>query len=532
MIRRAVQQGIRARYSLAGVQVTPRRTIDTAAASTLYMEQLDGEWNTAKPFAEIPGPTRWQLWRGFQKGGEFHDLDMAQLMDLYQSRFGDLCRVPGLFGMPTTVFTFKVENFERVYRTEGQWPVRGGADPVLHYRANRKDGFFKDCVGLFSNGPEWGRLRSAANPVLMQHRNADLYLEPMQRVNTQFVDRIRAIRDKESEEVPGNFLDTINTLTFESVAVVALDRELGLLRDSDQRPEAQELFRNIKIFLLSLFELGIKPSVYKYISTPTYRKFSKASDVIFDTCSMYVNEAVARIESQTAAERVGRRSVLEQLLQINRKFAVVMAMDMLMGGVDTATSALTGILLSLAKNPQQQQKLREEIVSKLPQPDRQFTLAEMKSLPYLRACIKEAMRMYPVTFGNVRSAGTDVVLDGYRIPQGTHLLMLSTNLLHDERFYPRPKEYLPERWVRPQGDDSTDSLLRNNLNPFVYLPFSFGPRMCVGKRIVDLEMELTVANLVRNFHIEFNYPTENAFTRAFINMPNIPLRFKFTDVKY
>ncbi|XP_022216791.1 probable cytochrome P450 12c1, mitochondrial [Drosophila obscura] len=534
MIRQAVHQGIRRRFSLAGVKVAPSKTIDAAAASSSYMEQLEGEWNTAKPFEEIPGPTRWQLWRGFQKGGEFHHLDMAELMELYQTRFGDMCRVPGLFGMPTTVFTFKVENFERIYRTEGQWPVRGGADPVLHYRANRKDGFFKDCVGLFSNGPEWGRLRSAANPVLMQHRNVDLYLEPMQRVNTQFIDRIRAIRDKESQEMPGDFLDTINTLTFESVAVIALDRELGLLRAAsiEQRPEAKELFRNIKIFLQSFFELGMKPSVYKYISTPTYRRFSQASDVIFDTCSMYVNEAVARIDGQSAAERLGRRSILEQLLQINRKFAVVMAMDMLMGAVDTTSSALTGILLSLAKNPQQQQKLREEIVSMLSQPDRQFTQSEMKSLPYLRACIKESMRMFPVTFGNLRSAGTDVVLDGYRIPQGTNLLMLSTNMMRDERFYPRPNEFLPERWIRPQGDDSTESLLRNNLNPFAYLPFGFGPRMCVGKRIVDLEMELTVANLVRNFHIEFNYPTEKAFNRSFLNMPIIPLRFKFTDVKY
>ncbi|XP_017139100.1 probable cytochrome P450 12c1, mitochondrial [Drosophila miranda] len=533
MIRRAVvHQGIRAMSSLAGVQVISKKNLDPAASSSSYMEQLEGEWNTAKPFEEIPGPTRWQLWRGFQKGGEFHHLDMAELMDLYRSRFGDMVRVPGLFGMPTTVFTFKVENFERIYRTEGQWPVRGGADPVLHYRANRKDGFFKDCVGLSSNGPEWGRLRSAANPVLMQHRNANLYLEPMQRVNNQFIDRIRATRDKESLEMPGDFLDTINTLTFESVAVVALDRELGLLRDSDQKPEAKELFRNIKIFLQSFFDLGIKPSVYKYISTPTYRRFSQASDAIFDTCSMYVNEAVARIDGQSAAKREGRRSILEQLLQINRKFAVVMAMDLLFGAVDTTTSALAGVLLSLAKNPKQQQMLREEIVSMLPQPDRQFTLAEMKSLPYLRACIKESMRMFPVTFGNIRSAGTNVVLDGYRIPQGTNLLMLSSNMLRDERFYPRPNEFLPERWARPQDDDSAESPLRNNLNPFVYLPFGFGPRMCVGKRIVDLEMELTVANLVRNFHIEFNYPIENAFKRSFLNMPNIPLRFKFTDVKY
>jgi len=74
---------------------------------------------------------------------------MDDVMRLYKKQFGDICLIPGLFGMPSTVFTFNVETFEKVYRTEGQWPVRGGAEPVIHYRNKRKDEFFKNCMGLF-----------------------------------------------------------------------------------------------------------------------------------------------------------------------------------------------------------------------------------------------------------------------------------------------------------------------------------------------------------------------------------------------
>lgn len=92
-------------------------------------------------------------------------------------------------------------------------------------------------------------MRSIANPVLMQHRNAASYLQPMQRVNQQFIQRIREIRDTETQEVPGTFLKEINHLTFESIAVVALDRELGIIRNPEKSPQAQKLFNSLENFM-------------------------------------------------------------------------------------------------------------------------------------------------------------------------------------------------------------------------------------------------------------------------------------------
>lgn len=140
MLRLTVKHGLRANSQLAAT-----RNPDASS----YVQQLESEWEGAKPFTELPGPTRWQLFRGFQKGGEYHQLGMDDVMRLYKKQFGDICLIPGLFGMPSTVFTFNVETFEKVYRTEGQWPVRGGAEPVIHYRNKRKDEFFKNCMGLF-----------------------------------------------------------------------------------------------------------------------------------------------------------------------------------------------------------------------------------------------------------------------------------------------------------------------------------------------------------------------------------------------
>ena len=194
---------------------------------------------------------------------------------------------------------------------------------------------------------------------------------------------------------------------------------------------------------------------------------------------------------------------------------------------------MAGLLLCLAKNPSKQAKLREEVLKLLPQKDSEFQEESLKHIPYLRACIKESLRLYPITLGMAREVANDVVLSGYRVPKGTDVSLMPFSLIDSEEYFPRPKEFLPERWLRTdkqQQNAECPASLRNN-SPFVYLPFGFGPRSCIGRRIVEMELELGIARIIRNFHVEYNYSTENAFKRLLINVPNIPLTFKFTEVE-
>lgn len=316
-------------------------------------------------------------------------------------------------------------------------------------------------------------------------------------------------------------------MSFESIAVVALDKEMGLIRNSSSNPEAKELFENLQDFTKAFYDLGVKPSIYKYIKTPTYKRFEKSMDTIFDICHKYTNEALQRLDKQNNETSEGN-SVLEKLLKIDKKIAMIMAIDMLFGGVEVTSSVLSAVILCLAINPEKQEKLRQEILTTIGKSEK-FSLENTKNLPYLRACIKEALRLYPVVFGNSRTTGMDLGLSGYQIPENTNVLLASNLLLQNESSFPKPKEYIPERWLRSNNFED-DKMSAKNISPFTFLPFGFGPRSCVGKRIVDLEMEITMANLVRNFEIEFNYPSENAFKSYFVNMPVVPLKFKFSDL--
>lgn len=72
----------------------------------------------------------------------------------------------------------------------------------------------------------------------------------------------------------------------------------------------------------------------------------------------------------------------------------------------------------LAQNPDKQHKLREEVLKYLPSKTSQFTSESLNNMPYMRAVLKEALRISPVIAGNARKTGRDVVLNGYQVPEG------------------------------------------------------------------------------------------------------------------
>lgn len=75
-------------------------------------------------------------------------------------------------------------------------------------------------------------------------------------------------------------------------------------------------------------------------------------------------------------------------------------------------------MLQLCQNQDKQQKLYEELKKVLPEKNSPMTPATLENLPFLRACIKETLRMYPVVLGNGRSLQSDAVICGYHVPKG------------------------------------------------------------------------------------------------------------------
>ncbi|XP_032596215.2 probable cytochrome P450 12a4, mitochondrial [Drosophila grimshawi] len=498
----------------------------------------DVEWQQARPLEDMPTVNPLALtFKMLIPGGKYKNLDLEGLVLAMRKDYGDIHLLSGIFGSEPIVGTYNPKDFEVVFRNEGIWPNRPGNDTMKFHREKHRRDFFQGVEGLIpSQGKAWGDFRSIVNPVLMQPKNVRLYYKKMSQVNCEFVERIKAIRDPNSLEMPDNFIDYIQRWTLESISVVALDKQLGLLKERRLDENAKLLFKSLDEFFEYAAVLEMQASPWRYIQTPMLKKLMNAFDNIQKVTLAYVDEALERLDKEQKQGTVrpeNERSVLEKLLRIDQKVAVVMAMDMLMAGVDTTASTFSSLMLSLATNPDKQEKLREEVMRVLPNKDSEFTEASMKNVPYLRACLKESQRLQPLVVGHGRKISRDCVLSGYRVPAGTFISMIPLNSLASEQYFPRASEYLPERWIR--NDAGSDAKCPANplktTNPFVFLPFGFGPRMCVGKRIVEMELELGIARIIRNFKVEFNHSTENAFRTVLLKKPRIPLKFKFTDLE-
>jgi cytochrome P450 family 49 subfamily A len=82
--------------------------------------------------------------------------------------------------------------------------------------------------------------------------------------------------------------------------------------------------------------------------------------------------------------------------------------------------AASSTMYQLSQNEDKQEKLFAELQRALSKKDSKITASTLEQLPYLKACIKETLRMYPVVLGNGRSLQSDAVIAGYNVPKGVN----------------------------------------------------------------------------------------------------------------
>ncbi|KAH9320713.1 hypothetical protein KI387_015352, partial [Taxus chinensis] len=166
-------------------------------------------------------------------------------------------------------------------------------------------------------------------------------------------------------------------------------------------------------------------------------------------------------------------------------------MGLLTGGQDTTASALATILKHLSLSPHLLQRLRKECekLRDSKEVGEPLTWSELKSVGYLHNVISEGLRMVAPINGGFKKAKVDVVYGGYTIPKGwkVHYSVRQTN--NKEEYFPSPERFDPDRF-------------NERHEPFSFIPFGQGNRMCPGNEFARLEMELFLYHLVLRYDWE------------------------------
>ncbi|RYP61516.1 hypothetical protein DL770_009770 [Monosporascus sp. CRB-9-2] len=169
------------------------------------------------------------------------------------------------------------------------------------------------------------------------------------------------------------------------------------------------------------------------------------------------------------------------------------ASDFVLAGSETTATCLSCIVFYLLSDGEILAKLTREIRSHFSQYS-DINGLSTQSLPYLRAVILEALRIYPplpVSLPRVVPEGGDTV-DGHHIPEGTIVSTNPTAAGLDPANFERPLEFRPERW---QGKNDTDNLDAAQ-------PFSLGPRGCIGRHLGWMELRTTLSKLFWVYDLE------------------------------
>ena len=160
-------------------------------------------------------------------------------------------------------------------------------------------------------------------------------------------------------------------------------------------------------------------------------------------------------------------------------------------GHDTTTSGISWTLYCLAKYPEHQEKIREEVRNVLMGRE-WLDYDDLKELKYTQWCIKEAMRLYPPVVEIFRVLSKDTELDGIIIPKGTRVSVNMPALHRHPEIWDNPDEYNPLRF-HPSSADGRD--------PYAYFPFAAGHRNCIGQHFALNEERVVIATIVNRFHI-------------------------------
>ena len=172
----------------------------------------------------------------------------------------------------------------------------------------------------------------------------------------------------------------------------------------------------------------------------------------------------------------------------------------------------------MARNPEKQEKLRQEILSF---GNEDMTAQDIGQMRYFRACLQESFRMNPTIANMIRVLPNDTVIRGYNIPAGTMVTWFNSVIGNDPNLFPEPDKYIPERWI--------DN--KHEINPFAIRNFSHGPRMCIGKRFAELEIQLGICKLLKNFRLEWAAEYELDPITELVNCPDKPMTIRFVDIQ-
>ncbi|XP_027118779.1 tabersonine/lochnericine 19-hydroxylase-like [Coffea arabica] len=360
---------------------------------------------------------------------------------------------------------------------------------------------FKD-IAFASYGEYWRQVKCICVLQLLSHKRVQSFRSIREEEIALLLETIR-------ESCASSSVIRINkilaTLTNNIVSRVATGKRYS---GEESGSRFQELFGEFTM-LLGVFNVGDYIPWLAWINNINglEAKVKKVAKDFDEYLEKLLEEGVKKQDkrgNKNGGDEKQQQNLVDVLLEIQGTDATNFAferdslkaiiMDMFVGGTDTTSSLLEWALSELLRNTNAMQQLQKEV--------RQFLGSksciqedDLENLHYLKAVIKEALRLHPpVPLLLPRESSQAVKLMGYDIAAGTQVIINAWAIGRDPKLWEAAEEFRPERFL----NSSLDIKGQN----FEYIPFGSGRRSCPGSAFSMVTAELALANLMCNFDFQ------------------------------
>ncbi|PNY09400.1 carotene epsilon-monooxygenase chloroplastic-like [Trifolium pratense] len=256
---------------------------------------------------------------------------------------------------------------------------------------------------------------------------------------------------------------------------------------------------------------------------PYWKAIKKTVEDLITKCKEIVESEGERIDADEYVNDADP-SILRFLLASREEVSSVQLRDdllsMLVAGHETTGSVLTWTLYLLSKDSSALSKAQEEVDSVLQ--GRRPSYEDIKDLKFLNRCIIESLRLYPHPPVLIRRSQVPDELPGdYKINAGQDIMISVYNIHHSSKVWDRAEEFLPDRF------DLNGPVPNETNTDFRFIPFSGGPRKCVGDQFALLEATVALAVFLQHMNFEL-VPDQNISmtTGATIHTTNVRPQFE------
>ncbi|KAM7406842.1 hypothetical protein PAMA_002851 [Pampus argenteus] len=483
------------------------------AAST---STVMGDNTKLKSMEDLGGPgfmttLYWLFVKGYFKTTQQMQIEHSKIYGpLWVSKYGPL----------VVVNVASAELIEQVLRQEGRHPVRTDMPHWRSYRELRNQAHGP----LTEMGAKWQRIRSILNPRMLKPKHVSSYTNTINEVVTDFIDRVAWLRQTSGRGVMVNDLTKeLYKFAFEGICSVLFETRMGCMNEMIPEETQKFIFSVGEMFRLSSIIVLFPKSVWPY--TPFWKQFVAAWDHLFKVAEVLVQKKMEEIQEKVHLDQNVEGAYLTHLLlsdQMTITEILGSITELLLAGVDTTSNTISWSLYHLAKEPEIQQQLYQEVISVCPG-DKVPTSEDIANMPYLKAIIRETLRLYPVVPGNARlTVEKEIVVGDHLFPKSTLFHLCHYAVSYDENIFPEPHTFLPQRWLR--GEE------KSKQHPFGSVPFGFGIRACLGRRVAELEMYLLLSRLIKHYEVRRDPAgtTVEPITRTLL-CPGKPINLQFLD---